>query len=92
MQPVSINLPEECLKALKLPAEEIRPGWNRELAISICLYSKGLLSFGKARQLAGITRWAFHDVLGDEGIYRSRSSIVNSVSLNIFLKRPFPIS
>ncbi len=68
MQPVSINLPEECIKALKLPADEIPSRLNRELAIR--LYSKGLLSFGKARQLAGLTRWAFHDILGNEGITR----------------------
>jgi len=65
---VSIDLPEECLKALKLPAEEIPSRLNRELAIR--LYSKGLLSFGKARQLARMTRREFHDVLGDEGIIR----------------------
>ena len=41
---------------------------KRELAIR--LYAKGLLSFGKARQLAGLTRWEFHDVLGEEEIPR----------------------
>ncbi len=34
------------------------------------MYSKGLLSFGKARQLARMTRREFHDVLGNEGIIR----------------------
>lgn len=34
------------------------------------MYSKNLLSFGKARQLAGITRWEFHDLLGQEGVVR----------------------
>lgn len=68
MEQVSINLPEEYRKALKLPAEEIPSRLNRELAIR--LYSKGLLSFGKARQLAGMTRWDFHDILGDEGVTR----------------------
>jgi predicted HTH domain antitoxin len=28
------------------------------------------LSFGKARELAGLSRWAFHDLLGEEGILR----------------------
>ena len=41
---------------------------KRELAIR--LYAKGLLSFGKARQLAGMTRWDFHDLLGEESIPR----------------------
>jgi hypothetical protein len=34
------------------------------------IYAKGLLSFGKARQLAGMTRWDFHELLGEEGILR----------------------
>ena len=41
---------------------------KRELAVR--LYAKGLLSLGKARQLVGMTRWDFHDVLGEEGILR----------------------
>jgi predicted HTH domain antitoxin len=41
---------------------------RRELAIR--LYAKGLLTFGQARQLADMTRWAFRDLLGDEGIVR----------------------
>ena len=31
---------------------------------------KGLLTFGKARELAEMPRWAFHDLLGEEGIQR----------------------
>jgi predicted HTH domain antitoxin len=40
------------------------------LNLAVRLYAKGLLSFGKARQLAGVTRWDFHDLLGEEGILR----------------------
>jgi predicted HTH domain antitoxin len=28
------------------------------------------LTFGQARQLAGMTRWDFRDLLGEEGILR----------------------
>jgi len=63
-----VEVPEDLLQAIKLPAEEVPVRLKRELAIR--LYSKGLLSFGKARQLAGMTRWDFHDLLGDEGIPR----------------------
>jgi len=65
---LAIEFSEDLLQAIKLPPEEIPVRLKREL--SICLYAKGLLSFAKARQLAGMTRWAFHDLLGEEGISR----------------------
>jgi predicted HTH domain antitoxin len=34
------------------------------------LYQKGLLAFGKARELAGMTKWEFHLLLGEEEIIR----------------------
>ena len=51
-----------------LPPDELPDRLRRELAIR--LYDKGLLSFGKARQLAGMTRWDFRNLLGREGILR----------------------
>ena len=65
---VYLELPEDCLKAIKLPEEEIQDRLKKELAVR--LYSKNLLSFGKARQLAGINRWEFHDLLGKENVLR----------------------
>jgi len=66
--PLSIDVPEDLLQAVKLPPGEVPNRLKRELAIR--LYAKGLLSLGKARQLAGMTRWDFHDLLGEEGIPR----------------------
>jgi predicted HTH domain antitoxin len=65
---LTIELPEEIAQAMRLPADEIPGRIKQELAIR--LYAKGVLSFGKARELAGLSRWAFHDLLGDEGIER----------------------
>lgn len=65
---LSIEVPEDLLQAIRLPAEEVPVRLKRELAIR--LYAEGLLSFGKARQLAGVARWDFHDLLGEEGIPR----------------------
>jgi len=65
---LSIEIAEDLLEAIRLPPEEVPVRLKRELAIR--LYAKGLISFGKARQLAGLTRWDFHDVLGNEGIPR----------------------
>jgi len=68
MAQLSIEISDELLDAIKLPAAEASTRLRKELAIR--LYEKGLLSFGKARELTGMTRWAFHDFLGEEGITR----------------------
>ena len=68
MTRLSIRVSEELQQAVRLPAEEVSVRLERELAIR--LYEKGLLTFGQARQLAGMTRWDFRDLLGEEGILR----------------------
>ncbi len=35
------------------------------------LYEKRFLGFGKARELAGMTKWEFQQLLGEEGVPRS---------------------
>lgn len=68
MNQVSINIQEDLVQAMKVPASEVQKRLKRELAVR--LYEKGLLPFGKARELAEMPRWAFHDLLGEEGIQR----------------------
>ena len=68
MTQVSIDIQEDLVQAIKIPTSEIPRRLKRELAIR--LYEKGLLAFGKARELAEMPRWAFHDLLGEEGIER----------------------
>lgn len=68
MAEVSIDIPADLAEAIKLPPGELSTRLRRELAIR--LYEKGLLGFGKARELAGMPRWVFHDLLGEEGIPR----------------------
>ena len=68
MTQVSINIQEDLVQAIRVPASEVSMRLKRELAVR--LYEKGLLSFGKARELAEMPRWAFHDLLGEEGIQR----------------------
>lgn len=69
MPKVRVELPEELVDAIKLPPQEVPIRVKRELAIR--LYEKRLLGFGKARQLAGMTKWEFQQLLGQEGILRS---------------------
>jgi len=63
-----LEIPDDFFEALRLPPEEKMIRLQRELAVR--LYQKGLLSFGKARELAGMGKWEFHDLLGKEGIVR----------------------
>jgi len=68
MKQFSIEIQDNLVDAIKLPVAEVPNRLRRELALR--LYEKGLLSFGKARELAGMQRWEFHDLLGDEEICR----------------------
>ena len=68
MDKMVLEIPADLAEALKLPPEEKMARVRRELALR--LYQKGLLSFGKARQLAQMSKWDFHALLGAEGIVR----------------------
>ena len=59
---VTIEIPREILHVTRMTREELR----RELAVS--LFQQGNLSFGKAREMAGMTVWAFQQLLGSRGI------------------------
>ncbi len=63
---IVIEMPEPIWQAIKLPEKEVPARLRRELAI--CLYAKQLLGFGKARELAGLSAWEFHDLLADEKV------------------------
>ena len=69
MPKVMVEVSEELVEAMKLPPEEVPLRLKRELAVR--LYEKGLLGFGKARELAGMSKWEFQQLLGEEGILRS---------------------
>lgn len=68
MENVVIEISGDLAEALRVPPEEQADRLRRELAVR--LYEKGLLSFGKARELAKMTKWQFHFLLGEEGIVR----------------------
>ncbi len=68
MQTLTLKLPIGLQDALRIPDAEQEKRLKRELAIR--LYEKELLSFGKARELAGMSKWAFHELLAEEGVVR----------------------
>lgn len=59
---ISIEIPREIVHAARMTPDELR----RELAIH--LFQEGKLSLGKAREMAGMTVWAFQQLLGSRGI------------------------
>jgi len=65
---VQLQIPDTIVQAIRLPEERIAQELLVELAIA--LYSQGLLSFGKARELAGMGKYEFGRLLGERGIPR----------------------
>lgn len=58
----TITIPNEFLLATRMTAQEI------QLELAIALFQQEKLSFGKARELAGLDFWAFQQILGSRGI------------------------
>jgi predicted HTH domain antitoxin len=68
MAKLTLEVPSEVIDAVKLPPAEVEGELRKELALA--LYRRGVLSLGKARILAGMTRWQFEQVLSDRQIPR----------------------
>lgn len=67
----TISIPSEILTALRIPPPLQEQVLKRELAF--CLYEKEMISMGKARILAGMTKWEFIEELGLRSIPRHYS-------------------
>jgi predicted HTH domain antitoxin len=65
---LTLRVPGEVLEAVRLPPGEIEEELRRELALA--LYRRGVLSLGKARLLAQMTKWQFEEFLGQRQIPR----------------------
>ncbi len=63
-----LDIPESIAKSLRLPAPEIEPRLRTELAVA--LYAQGILPFGKAAELAEVSRFAFADLVTQRNIPR----------------------
>jgi len=62
MAKLILEIPEDVIRSLKLPPAEIEVELRKELALA--LYHRGILSMGKAKMLARMTRWEFKELLG----------------------------
>ena len=65
---IRIDIPESVAQAIRLPEQRIEHDIRIELALS--LYQQEILSFGKARELAGLGKYEFGKLLGDRKITR----------------------
>ncbi len=63
-----LSIPQDINRAIKLPDKEKERFLLKELAV--VLYQTGALSFGKARELAHMSKWEFHHELGNRRIPR----------------------
>ncbi|MCP4104163.1 MAG: UPF0175 family protein [Desulfobacteraceae bacterium] len=68
MKAIQIEIPKEIMLSLKIPSEIAKKQLTEELAVH--LYRQGFLSFGKARELAGMSKWEFSEKLGKLQIAR----------------------
>ncbi len=63
-----LDIPESIATSLRLPVPEIEPRLRMELAIA--LFAQDILSFGKAAELAGTSRYHFSDLVAERKIPR----------------------
>jgi len=68
MADAAIPIPDDIFEALKIPEREREQELRTELAVS--LYARGALSFGKARELADLSKDEFQRELGKREITR----------------------
>ena len=72
MKTVRIEIPADVAISLKLPTEGLEDRLTEELALF--LYREDLLSFGKARALARLSKWEFAERLATRRIARHYTS------------------
>lgn len=63
-----LDIPRSVADALSLPEGRKKEELRRELAVT--LYREEMLSFGKARELAGLSKQAFGKLLGQRSVER----------------------
>jgi predicted HTH domain antitoxin len=65
---MTLEIPDKVVEGMPLPAANAQAEVKKEVALA--LYARGLLSLGKAVELAGVTRDDFETVLAHRHIER----------------------
>ena len=68
MTDITITVPQNIIQALRLPPDNIQAELKQELALA--LYQRGILSSGKACELADMKRLEWEELLGRRKIPR----------------------
>ena len=68
MHGLDLHIPASVVEAIALPEQRREGELRRQLALA--LYREGMLSFGKARELAELDKYAFGQLLGEHSIPR----------------------
>ena len=63
-----LNIPKDVYQAMKIPDKD--KGETLLIELAVALYKEEILSFGKARELANLSKWEFHELLGKRKIER----------------------
>ena len=66
MEKISIDVPKDLIHILKVREREL-PKVLREI-IAVNLYKEGLISLGKASEIAVVSRWEMFDILAAKKI------------------------
>lgn len=74
-----LDIPESVASSLRLPDPEIELRLRSELAVA--LYAQDILPFGKACELAAVSRYVFSDLLASRKI--SRHYTDNDLTLDL---------
>jgi len=65
---ITLHIPDSIARSLRLPEGEAEQRLRCELALAV--YAQGILSFGKASELAGLSRFQFAELVAERGIPR----------------------
>ncbi len=69
---IQLKIPDSVTQAMRVPDAELQQRLLMELALA--LYARGILSFGKARELVGLGKYEFGLLLGQRAIVRHYTS------------------
>lgn len=61
---LQLTIPDSVLNHLRVPHQKAEPELRKQLAVA--LYSKAMISFDAARELAGLDCWEFGDLVNEK--------------------------
>jgi predicted HTH domain antitoxin len=85
----TVELPDSVAEALRLAPPDAEAQVRKELALA--LYARGILGFGKARELCGLTKWQFEELLGRRKVVRPFTTKTISLLISLMPDSRFSV-